>query len=629
MKCLTPAFIGNMKLKNRLIFPSMCNFYCDEEGFVTPQLEAYVRERAQGGAAAIVMPGSPHGKPGPARPALSDARYSEGWGRLLAICRQEDCRLIVQIHPAKAQAGRDPSLLLPDNMPVAMIEEIVSSYAACARRAREIGLDGAEIHGAHAHEVAQFLSPYYNHRQDAYGGSVERRALLAVQVIEAIKREAGADFPVIFRISAQELVPGGREIEETAALASILERAGADALHVSVGMPASEAYISAPMDVPDGFNLENAARIRAAVHIPVIAVNRINTPELAEQAVARGDADFVAVGRGMLADPAFVRKMSTGEPLRLCLGCNQGCRKSITKKPIFCAQNPRTGREAQLRIEPDSVLAGKRVLVAGAGVAGLEAAMDLALRGASVEVWEKEKRAGGLVELARIPPHKEAMERMIAYRLAQLERLHVPVYTGREVTPQVAAAIRPDLLVAATGSVPRIPPVEGIGRGRVFTADQVLEMLRDGRAGELGACCAVLGGGLVGLEVADALCARGIRTDVFEMGDSVGAGLPASRRAFVMERLEAGGCTLHTGARIEAVYFPHIGYVQAGQTRAAGPYDAVIVALGRQSNVRWAHALAQICPDMRVVCLGDAAAVGTAMDAVAQAAQFAAGWQGD
>ncbi|HIU16526.1 MAG TPA: hypothetical protein IAC49_08725, partial [Candidatus Ventricola intestinavium] len=144
MKCLTPASIGSMQLKNRFLFPSMCNFYCDDEGFVTPRLEAYVRARVQGGAAAVIMPGSPHGKPGPARPALSDSRYASGWRRLLDICREKGCRLIVQIHPAKAQAGRDPSVLLPDNMPREKIRQIVSSYAACARAAREIGLDGAE-----------------------------------------------------------------------------------------------------------------------------------------------------------------------------------------------------------------------------------------------------------------------------------------------------------------------------------------------------------------------------------------------------------------------------------------------------------------------------------------------------
>lgn len=622
MKCLTPAAIGKMRLKNRFIFPSMCNFYCDAEGFVTEQLKAYVRARAQGGAAAIIMPGSPHGKPGPARPALSSPRYYDGWRELAAICHEQDCRLIVQIHPAKAQAGRDPSLLLPDGMPREMIREIVASYAACARAARTVGADGVEIHGAHAHEVAQFMSPYYNHRTDEYGGSTENRARLGLEVVRAIKEAAGEDYPVIFRISAEELVPGGRELPETIEIARRIEAAGADALHVSIGMPLSEAYISAPMDVEDGFNLAHAGRVREAVHIPVIAVNRINTPELAERAIAGGQADFVAVGRGMLADPAFVRKIETKEPTRLCLGCNQGCRKSLTKKEIYCVQNPVTGREATLRLEADGALRGERVLVIGAGVAGLEAAMDLAQRGAQVEVWERAAQAGGLMKLACVPPHKDAMMLMVSYRMEMLARFGVCVRLGREATAEAVRAYGADTVVAATGSEPYCPPIPGAQACR--TADDVLLALRDGRAP--GAHAAVLGGGLVGLETADALCARGVRVEIFEQAEEVGAGLNANRMDFIRRRLAQGGCTAHCGARVEAVDGPSVIYTQSGKRRKAEDFDMVVTAFGRRSRGGLAQALRASCPEMNVVCLGDAAHPATAMEAVAQAAQFAAAY---
>lgn len=628
MECMTPASIGTARLKNRFIFPSMCNFYCDEEGFVTERLKAYVRARAQGGAAAVILPGSPHGKPGPARPALSDPRYYAGWRDLRDICREADCRLFVQIHPAKAQAGRDPSLLLPDHMPQDLIEQIVESYAACARAAREIGLSGAEIHGAHAHEVAQFLSPYYNHRTDAYGGSVEKRCRLAVEVVRAIKRAAGEDFPLIFRLSSEEKIPGGREIEETLRVAALLEQAGVDALHVSVGMPASEAYISAPMDVADGFNLSHVARVRGAVSIPVVAVNRINTPELAERVIAEGMADFVAVGRGMLADPAFVRKAAAGEPIRLCLGCNQGCRKSPTKKAIYCAQNPFTGREASLRLERSEALSGRRVLVAGAGVAGLEAAMDLALRGARVEVWERSDRAGGLIEVARLAPHKDAMERMVSYRLSELSRLGVRVRCGMEATPESVRAFGPDLAVVATGSRASLPAIPGLRGAGVYLADEALALLRAGSPA-FGRRCAVLGGGLVGLEAADALAERGVQPEIFELGEAVGAALNANRLFFVRERLRAAGCRVHTGARVLSVRLPDVAFEEKGEARSAGAFDAVIVALGRRREDGLARALREECPELSVVCLGDAAKPGTAMDAVAQAALFAAGWNGE
>lgn len=624
MKCITPAYIGGMKLKNRFLFPSMCNFYCDQEGFVTDQLKAYVRARVDGGAAAIVMPGSPYGKPGPARPALSDEKYCIGWQELAALCHGKDCRLILQIHPAKAQAGRDPSLLLPDNMPVELIHEIVASYAACAARARKCGVDGVEIHGAHAHEVAQFMSPYYNHREDEYGGSTENRARLGQEVIRAIKAAAGEDYPVIFRMSSDELVEGGRTLEESVQIAKLLEAAGADALHVSVGMPLSEPYISAPMDVEDGFNLEGIARIHSAVNVPVIAVNRINTPELAEKIISEGIADFVAVGRAMLADPDFVKKAETGDTIRMCLGCNQGCRKSLTKKAIFCVQNPATGREALVEKEQAKTLKGKRVLVIGAGVAGLEAAMDFALRCADVEVWEKEAQAGGLIGLACVPPYKHVMARMIEYRLAELERLGVPIRFGREADAQSAAGFGADLVIAATGSIPANPPIDGVEKA--CTADEALALIRDGRADRLGKHVAVLGGGLVGLETADALCALGMKVEIFERGEKIGEGLNGNRLYFINKRLDKAGCRRHCGAHIEAIDEGTVAYRLKEERYVSTAFDTVIAALGRRSRDNFSKEFAVSCPETQLVSLGDAKKPGTAMEAVAEAAMFAWKW---
>jgi len=623
MKCMTPGAIGTLMLKNRFVFPSMCNFYCDAEGFVTPQLKAYVRARVDGGAAAIVMPGSPHGKPGPARPALSDEKYCDGWRELAGVCHAQDCRLILQIHPAKAQAGRDPSLLLPDYMPQEMIREIVASYAACAKRARACGVDGVEIHGAHAHEVAQFMSPYYNHRTDEYGGSTENRARLGCEVVRAIKEAAGADYPVIFRMSSDELVEGGRGVEESAEVARFLEAAGADALHVSIGMPESEAYISAPMDVEDGFNLNSIRRIHEAVQIPVIAVNRINTPELAERVIAEDFADFVAVGRAMLADPDFVKKAETGEPIRMCLGCNQGCRKSLTKKAIYCVQNPAAGREAMME-KACASLDGKRVLVVGAGVAGLEAALGLARRGAQVEVWEKEAHAGGLIDLACVSPYKKVMNRMIAYRLEMLSRMGVCVRYGVEASAEAAVEFGADLVIAATGSVPEVPSIEGVQDA--LTADALLRQIAQGQTDALGERIAVLGGGLVGLEAADALSALGKKVEIFELGEKVGAGLNKNRLYFINQRLEQAGCIRHCGAEIQAVCGGHVQYVQAEQSLSTGPFDTVVNALGRRSRREFAQAVSELCPHTQLVFLGDARKPGTAMDAVADAALFARDW---
>ncbi|WP_274952790.1 FAD-dependent oxidoreductase [Angelakisella massiliensis] len=615
----TPGKIGKLELKNRVIFPSMCNFYCDEKGFVTDRLRAFVEARAAGGTAMIIMPGSPHGTPGPGRPALSDPIYYDGWRSLRDICHRYGCKLVVQIHPAKAQAGRDPSLLLPDNMDQQYIDLVVNSYARCAAAAREIGLDGVEIHGAHAHEVAQFMSPYYNHRQDAYGGTPEKRCKLAVDIIRAIKEQAGEDFPLIFRLSSSERFPGGRTVEETAEIVPLLEQAGADALHVSTGMPLSEEYISAPMDVPDGFNLPQIARIKEEVSIPVIAVDRINTPQLAQQVLEQGLADFTAIGRGQLADPDFVRKAQTGEPICLCLGCNQGCRKSVTKKAIYCVQNPRTGREDTLRFTPAPHLKDQKILIIGAGVSGLEAAIDLALRGASPVIWERRDCPGGLMELAQLPPSKSAMARMVEYRLSMAKKLGIAIHTGMEATPEKILAYGPDLLIIATGSVPAVPPIPGLEGAGVVTGDEALRnpALVTGQV-------AVLGGGLVGTEVAETLAARGVSVTVMEMGDAIGAGLNKNRMVFVRRRLEEGHVTLLTKTRVVSAALPDITVEDETGVHTLTGFDTMVAATGRKPENHLAKQLKAAQPQLPVYLVGDAKQPGMAMDAVTSAALLAA-----
>lgn len=634
-KLLTPGFIGGAALKNRVVFPSMCNFYCDEQGFVTEQLKEYVKARAAGGAAMIIMPGSPHGEPGPARPALSDPNYYDGWKELAAICHDFDCRLFVQIHPAKAQAGRDPKLLLPDHMDRATIRSLIESYTRCACAAKLIGLDGVELHGAHAHEIAQFLSPFYNHRTDLYGNDCEGRSRFYREIIASIKKECGPDFPVICRISSSEQIPGGRTVEETARIAPLLEAAGADAIHVSIGMPLSEHLISAPMDVEDAFNLNEIARIKQAVHIPVIAVDRINTPELAEEILSSGKADFTAIGRGLLADPDFVSKITTGEPLIRCLGCNQGCRKSITKKAIFCVQNPQTGREASLHFTQNSSLAQKKILIAGAGPAGLEAARVLALRGAAPEIWEKKSRAGGLINLAKLPPHKEAMERIITFREELLKRMGITIHYEKEATATTVRAFAPDLILLATGSEPSIPPIEGLyadsaSHGlsdHIYSADQFLsdpalqdELVQDGRP------VAVLGGGLIGTETAELLCSLGLPVTVLEMGAEIAKELNKNRKHYVMERLAQGNADLLVNTKVISVHLPEITVQSEGRISHLTGYSAVITALGRtnRNSKRLEKELSAAFPQLPIIPLGDAQTPSMAMDAIATAARIAA-----
>ena len=529
-RVFTAGRIGNVKIKNRVIFPSMCTFFNDPSGYVGEDQYALVRALAKGGTGLIIVPGSPHGKPGPGRPALSDDRYIPGWRSLANIAHSYDARLFCQLHPAAVQAGRDKVVRKVEDYTVEMLQTIANSYALEAKRCMEANVDGVEIHGAHAHEVAQIMSPHYNHRTDEYGGSTEKRAKYAVDIVKGIKALCGKDYPVIFRISGDELVEGGRKLPETIEIIKLLIDAGIDAVHVSIGMPESEEYMCAPMDVSDCFNVDAADAVRKAINncIPVITVGRITTIDEAESILEAEKADFTSIGRAQLADPELVNKYAgvNPEPVCRCVGCNQGCRNTTVRKKIRCMQNAYVGYidECTIPMIPDATK-NKKVMIIGAGPAGMQAAMILAQNGLIPTVYEKEDHPGGLVCLAAKPPYKAAMERVIEYRQGMLDYLKVPVKYNTAVELDLLKKENPDIIIVATGSSPLIPPIPGIDGKNVYSGDEVIE-----KDPELGNRIAIIGGGLIGCETAEMLVSQGKDVELFEMADDIATELTVSRR---------------------------------------------------------------------------------------------------
>ena len=619
---LDPVQIGRVTLKNRVVFPSMCVFFCDAEGYINDTMTEYIRERAEGGVGLIIVPGSPHGKPGPGRPALSHNGYIPGWARLAQVVRRYGAKLFCQLHPAKFQAGRGEAIEDINDFTPQYIRSLIQSYADCALRARQAGVDGVEIHGAHAHEVAQFMSPLYNRRTDDYGGSTANRARFAAEIIRGIKATAGADYPLILRISGDELVEGGRRVDETAEIARLLEEAGADAIHVSCGMPESEYAISAPMDVEDLFNVDSAARVKAAVSVPVIAVDRITTMEQADAVVQSGKADLAAMARANLADPELVAKYESRVPgpVRRCVGCNQGCRDAVAYKKIRCMQNPRLGFEATLTLPPATgEEAGRSILIAGAGPAGLEAAYQLVRRGFRPVVYERESAPGGLMKLAALPPKKERMAEVIRFRVEALKAAGVEIRCGVEVTPELVAKEAPDVLIVATGSVPALPPVAGLDGEAVVTADDLLAGRR-----RLSGRVLVLGGGLTGCEAADYLAASDCRVELLEMGDRLAGGLNKSRRRFLLRRLAQSGVTVRLLTRAEVVEQDGVRVCSGDYRYTIAGIDGVVVATGRAPLDRLSQRVRELSPKTRVLVIGDAERPGLAIDAICQGARAAA-----
>lgn len=532
-------------------------------------------------------------------------------------------KLFCQLHPAKIQAGRGAEVKSVDTYDKELIQKLVKSYAAGAKRCMDWGVDGVEIHGGHAHEVAQFMSPYYNKREDEYGGDWRGRVRFSTEIVRAIKEACGPDFPLIFCISGSEMVEGGRGIEETGLMCQELVKAGADVIHVSCGMPVSDQYSCAPMDVEDCFNVDNAAYIKKLVDVPVVAVDRIVTLEEAEEVLQSKKADLIAMARPLLADPELVNKYAgtNPEPYCLCLGCNQGCRDDKRYKAIRCLQNPLMGRESTLRYsEASEPLKRKKILIAGAGPAGLEAACVLVRRGLTPVIVDKASRPGGLMGISSVPPCKANMNRVTDHRVAFLEQHGVAIRYGVAADQALIDQEKPDIVIAATGSVPAVPPIKGIDGPGVYLADDIL-----GGTRIKGTKVAVLGAGLVGAETAEYLSSQGKQVEVFDMIDDIAPDFNKARRWFLLKRLQECGVKKHMNVKLTEVHLPSIKVENEDkETEEFTGFDALVIAAGRKECSGFAHMMAEQYPQTELHVIGDARKADTAIEAIADAAIMAA-----
>lgn len=601
--------INGMELKNRIVMPAMGTGYGGKDGTVTDTLTAYLEARARGGVGLIITEEcaiDPRGKNMGREIGVWDDSFIPGLSRLTEAAHRHGSKIALQLHHAgretiEAVAGSKPEA--PSDMPsliynqpteamsIDRIRELVNAYAMGALRAKKAGMDAVEIHGAHGYLVHQFISPFTNKRTDEYGGSEEKRARFYIEIVKAIRDKVGPDFPVIARFSAEECIKGGFELDFTKWLAPHLVEAGASALHVSVGVYTTPGLLTiASSDTPEGFNLFRAREIKQCVAVPVIAVGRIIDPRMADEAIARGDADLVAMGRQLLADPDTFVKAKEGrwDDVRWCLGCNQGCieRLSFEFKPTTCSINPECGREHENAYAPAD--ARKKVWVVGGGPAGLSAALAAARRGHAVSLFERAAVPGGQLVSASKPPHKDGFRRWIEWAAAQLTKAGVTVAFNTAVTETMVSENRPDAVVLAAGAAPMTPPISGIGGSSVVDARDVLE----GKV-PLKGPVVILGGGYVGMESADFCIERGIAVTIVEMSKFPPVSAFPAHGYWLHRRLRKSGGTLMLNTRITAIEDNTVVAEQDGKEIRIGPAAAIIKAFGSVPERDLADALAK------------------------------------
>ena len=596
----SPFSISNMELKNRAVMPAMGTSYGNKDSTVSDRLIAYLERRAMGGVGLIiteVCAVDPRGRGFGREIGVWDDSFIPGLAGLAKAVHRHKAKIAIQLHHAgretmsavigaKPEAPSEvPSVLLnqpTEAMSRERIGEIVNAFAMAAYRARQAGFDAVELHGAHGYLLHQFLSPFSNKRTDEYGGSDENRARLLIEILKAAREKAGTDFPIIVRLSADECIKSGYTLDYTKWLAPRLAEAGASALHVSVGVFTTPGMLTiATSDTPQGFNLFRAREIKETVNIPIIGVGRVIDPRMADEAIGRGDADLISIGRQLLTDPDVLIKAKKEEwdDIRWCLGCNQGCieRLSYEFKSTTCSINPECGKENENIYKMTDKR--KKVWIIGGGPAGLSAALAAAKRGHDVSLFERESVLGGQLVSASKPPHKEGYYGWVEWIELQLRKMGVSIQCNKPVTEEMLAEHKPDTVVLAAGAAPVTLPITGIERGHVFEAREVLA---DNI--ELRSPAVILGAGYVGMETADYCIDRGIKVTLVDMAKNPPVSKLPAHGYWLHRRLKDSGSVLMLGSSVTGIEDGAVIVRQEDKVIRIEPVAMVIKAFGSVSE---------------------------------------------
>lgn len=602
--------LGKRTVKNRIAMSPMGDNMANADGSISEQSLAYYTERAKGGAGIIVVGvvsvDYPRGKTIPCQHRLDEIKYVKDWERLARNVHRYGALLIPQIHHAGAATDRattegltpyrvsdemdqttqvgskvDEGSFTPEEYQTltnAEIKELEQKFINTAIYAQMAGCDGVELHGI-SYLICQFFTKFINHRTDEYGGSLENRCRFAVNIIKGVREACGEDFIIGIRMPVHKWETDGFTDEDSIWMAQAFEKAGADFIDANGGIPPTITCLLETQRYEQGDRVHLAKLIKENVNIPVFAVGNLREPDFCEDVLASGAADFVMLGRPLLADPYWPEKAQSGRAneIRRCISCLDACYGNLAKlQSIRCVINPTVGYESELKTEPPAK-ESKKIVIVGGGLAGMQAAITANERGHDVTILEASDQLGGQMHIASKPLHKDNVQWAIDWFTEEIERQSIKVELNKKADIDVIKAYNPDLVFVATGSEPWVPDIEGIEHG--VSSWDILSGDVDMPNGKN---IVVIGGGTVGCETAVLLSDKGNDVTVLEMLDQIATGMEMANKLDLRSEMQECGIKTLLNAKVVKISPDKVEYVTDGEKYSVDT-DYIVLSLGQCS----------------------------------------------
>jgi 2-enoate reductase len=631
LKLFEPGKIGKLSIKNRIVMAAM-NHGMAEQGIMSQQGIEYFIARARGGVGLITTNATGvlrETENEPASPGMTtiDSGLNLDWlSQLIEGVHNCGVKIAVQLWPDPAaittvarRHGSAATTALPGHadhtstisaITIEDIERFSQATGAAAEIAKNVGADAVEINAHGGHLVDEFMTALWNNRTDKYGGGLDGRLRFLLDMIQATRERAGADFPIIVKYAVEHNLKRAREIEEGLEIARRLEAAGVDALCIDAGCLAVAELSPPPTTMPPGLWLHLAEMVKKVINIPVITVGKLGYPELAENALKEGKTDFIGLGRALIADPEWANKVKEGrwQDIRPCVASNELCMgKLMGGDHLSCAVNPEAGNEREYALKTAERV--KSVLVVGGGPGGMEAARVAALRGHKVTLWEKGDTLGGNLIPATVLDVKQDYRLLLNYLSTQITKLGVKIKLATEGTPELVHEMKPEVVLIATGSTPMIPAIQGVNNGKVVNA---IDLLLDKR--EAGESVIVVGGGNVGVETALYLAQKSKKVTIVEILDSVLGDLQPQSREHLLKLLADADVEVLTNTNILEITDEGIAIADKDGKRSILEADTVTLAVGFKPDDGLFKALDKKMP--AVYNIGDSAEPRKVMNAI-------------